>query len=167
MRVPAPSSFVLRRKHSPSTARNVALEKILVQSFSQAISKLRLRPVGQGCGHKYYKCPGHLGRKGVQKHEIRTRTQTILYAGGSTGACLDSDGKPLEYRKCMHWIRDHDESRAWNLETSHSDSDEEANAGGTDVMHACNIHPASDSGSHTSYTCNISPCSGLYLVGLR
>ena len=129
------------------------------------IAELQSRPIGQGCGHKYYKCPGYLDREGVQKHEIRTCTRVYTYADGSTGACLDSDGEPLQYRKCMHWIRDHDESRAWNLETSHSDSDEEANAGGTDVMHACNIHDTSVSGSHSSYTCNISPCSNFVWWG--
>ena len=127
------------------------------------IAELQSRPIGQGCGHKYYKCPGYLDREGVQKHEIRTCTRVYTYADGSTGACLDSDGEPLQYRKCMHWQRDHNENDSWNYVGYHSNDgsdsdDEEANAGGT--LHACNIHDTSVSGDHSStWLCNESPCS--------
>ena len=98
--------------------------------------KLRARPVGQGCGHKYYKCPGHLDREGVQKHEIRTCTKGYVAEDGTKGPCLDSDGEPLQYRRCMYWQRDHNENDSWNYVGSHSNNgsdsdDEEANAGGT------------------------------------
>ena len=126
------------------------------------IAELQSRPIGQGCGHKYYKCPGHLDREGVQKHEIRTCTKGYVAENGTKGPCLDSDREPLKYRKCMYWEQDHN-ARIWGI-SAHSDdgSDDEANAGGTDVMHACNIHDTSVPGDHSStWLCNESPCSNL------
>ena len=123
------------------------------------LAELQSRPIGQGCGHKYYKCPGHLDREGVQKHEIRTCTKGYVAENGTKGPCLDSDGKPLKYRRCMHWEQDHN-ARIWFM-SAHSD-DEEANAGWTPVMHACNIHDTSVPGDHSStWLCNESPCSNL------
>ena len=127
------------------------------------IVKLRRRSVGQGCGHKYYKCPGHLDREDVQKHEIRTCTKGYVAEDGTKGPCLDSDGDPLKYRRCMYWEQDHNAripGMSAHSDDSSSDSEEEANAGGTDVMHACGIHDTSVPGDHSStWICNESPCS--------
>ena len=129
------------------------------------IDELARRSVGQGCGHVYYKCPSRLDHRDVQKHKERTCTKGYVAEDGTKGPCLDSDGEPLKYRRCMYWEQDHNAriARIWGMSKHSDDVDDEANAGGT--LHACGIHPTSDSGSHTSYTCNISPCSNFVWWG--
>ena len=118
---------------------------------------LRGYTVEQGCGRPYYDCPNAPDTW----HKERTCTVVYTYADGSTGACLDSDREPLEYRRCMGHTRDHDKSDSKSsptFHTLHNNDEYEANAGGT--LHACDIHDASASGDHSStYLCNISPCS--------
>ena len=109
------------------------------------IDELARRSVGQGCGHVYYKCPSRLDHRDVQKHKERTCTKGYVAEDGTKGPCLDSDGEPLKYRRCMYWEQDHNAriARIWGMSKHSDDVDDEANAGGT--LHACGIHPTSDS----------------------
>ncbi len=82
---------------------------------------LNKRSVTQGCGRSYYKCPSRLDHKDIPKHEVRTCAKTYTSSDGTEGACLDSEGNPLKYRRCMGHARDHNESDWIGLESTHSD----------------------------------------------
>ena len=115
---------------------------------------LKGRTFKQGCGRPHYDCPNAPDTW----HKERTCTIVYTYADGSTSACLDAKGKPLEYRRCMGHTRDHDKSDNDSSPTWHNDDDEEANAGGS--LYACGIHELWQSGDHSStWICNESPCS--------
>ncbi len=117
---------------------------------------LNNRTVEQGCGRSYYKCPSLPDHRDVQKHKVRTCKLKVIDKDGNEGACLDEQGNPLQYRKCMKWKRDHD-LRPWRGGTKyHSDSggDDSADAGddSSSAMHACGIHATTVSGSHSQIT---------------
>ncbi len=90
----------------------------MIYSIQDILNK---RSVTQGCGRSYYKCPSRLDHKDIPKHEVRTCAKTYTSADGTEGACLDSEGNPLKYRRCMGHARDHNESDWISLESTHSD----------------------------------------------
>ena len=121
------------------------------------------RSVTEGCGRSYYKCPTRLDHKDVLKHKVRTCTKTYTSADGTEGACLDSEEKPLKYRRCMGHARDHNKSDRIRLVSTHSDKGDgsteetaentEQTQTGSTTMLACGFHATPVSGDHFAAAC--------------
>ena len=118
---------------------------------------LKRRSVSKGCGRVYYDCP----QIPDTEHKVRTCNKWVYRYDAHLSTRPPAKSKCVEpYRRCMGHTFDHNNRVLGSSKHSDdgSDSDEEANAGGT--LHACNIHDTSVSGDHSStWLCNESPCS--------